>query len=208
MDEFSLYFTNKYFRYDILNLLIKKNNFKKYLEIGVATGDTFKNIECETKISVDPQQLGYTTYQMTSDEFFSKLDDSEKFDLIFIDGLHECFQCLRDLEHAILHLNENGYIVCHDMNPPNKWIARRNPEGDGAWCGDVYKSFITFRTIHLDYSCCLLYDCDWGLGIIKKGIGQKIKCDVANLNYEEFSNNKNYLMNCIDTESFVTTFCV
>ena len=86
-------------RIEIINAIIKKNNFKRYLEIGVRNPDhCFNKIECETKHSVDP---GYefsenpVTYKYTSDEFFSLLEKGKldlhryyEWDVIFIDGLH------------------------------------------------------------------------------------------------------------------------
>lgn len=38
MNRFDLYYTKEYMRYDILNMLIKKYDFKKYLEVGVEYG--------------------------------------------------------------------------------------------------------------------------------------------------------------------------
>lgn len=196
------------FRYDIVNMLIRKNNYKKYLEIGVWYGEMFVEIECENKVSVDPDQYGYTTHQMTSDEFFDSIDKDEKFDIIFIDGLHEYKQCYKDIENAINHLSDNGIILCHDMNPTEEWHTGPTAAFEGApWTGNVYKSFIKFRQNHLDCSCCLLYDCDWGIGVIKKGIGQYVCCNVDTMTFDEFSYNKNYLMNCIRVEDFVKAFC-
>lgn len=110
---------------------------------------------------------------MYSDDFFANLDKDDKFDIIFVDGLYKYEQCYRDLENSIKHLEDNGFLLCHDMNPYNRWLAR--PElvnGEiGPWNGDVYKSFIKFRQNHFDYCCCMLYDCDWEIGVIKKGIG-------------------------------------
>lgn len=200
------------FRYDIVNMLIKRYGFKNYLEIGVAYGDMFNNIECENKTSVDPEQHGYTTYQMTSDEFFEQLDENEKFDIIFIDGLHTYEQCYKDIENAAKHLSDNGFILCHDMNPTVEFYARPyevySAETEVSWwTGDVYKSFIKFRQNHLDYSCCLLYNCDWGIGVIKRGIGQYVYCNIDTMTFDEFTHNKNYLMNCIKVEDFIKTFC-
>lgn len=202
--------TKELFRYDIINMLIKKYGYKKYLEIGVFMGETFNKIECENKTSVDPNQYGYTTHQMNSDTFFNIIDENEKFDIVFIDGFHEYEQCYRDMENAIKHISENGIILCHDMNPYNKWLTRSYEEflkDPGFWTGDVYKSFIKFRQKHLDYSCCLLHDCDWGIGVIKKGIGQYVHCNIDTMTFEEFSCNKNYLMNCIEINDFIKVFC-
>lgn len=202
------YYRTDVYKKDIINKLIKKYNFKSYLEIGVFYGETFNAVECEIKTSVDPKQYGSTTHQMTSDEFFKQINKTEKFDVIFIDGLHTYEQCYKDIENATKHLSDNGFILCHDMNPIEEWWAGDSPLFEGAgWTGNVYKSFIKFRQTHLDYSCCLLFDCDLGIGIIRKGIGQQIQCNVDTLTFNEFSYNKNYLMNCISTDDFIKTFC-
>lgn len=206
---FDLFFRRDLHRYDIINKIIEKYNFKKYLEIGVNTGETFVKVNCSYKVSVDPEQYGYTTCQMTSDEYFEKLDKNEKFDLIFVDGLHTYEQCYKDLENSIKHLSDDGFIVCHDMNPPSSSHAKSeyNPYALIDWNGDVYKAFIKFRKNHLNYSSCMLYDCDWGIGVITKGIGQAIQCDTDNMSYDDFANNKMYLMNCIKSDDFIKNFC-
>ena len=68
-------------RYDIINDLIRKNNFKKYLEIGVRNPDEcFNLINCETKHSVDPgyeNEENMVDFQLTSDNFFKLLENKE-----------------------------------------------------------------------------------------------------------------------------------
>lgn len=206
--KFEDYFRTDIYRYDIINFLIQKYNFKSYLEIGVAYGETFSKINCENKISVDPEDHGYTICKMTSDEFFELLNPNKKFDVIFIDGLHTSEQCYKDIENAIKHLSKNGFILCHDMNPPTEHIARRLDIWDGYWwTGDVYKAFIEFRKNYDNYKSYLLEDCDWGIGVITKGKSELIKCDLDNLAFNKFVENKNYLMNCISTDDFIKTFC-
>jgi len=206
---FELNFRQDLFRYDIINFIIQKYNFKNYLEIGVDNGETFTMINCENKVSVDPVNKGYTVCQMTSDEYFDMLKDSKKFDVIFIDGLHTYDQCYKDIENAAKHLYDNGFIICHDMNPPTEYIARSisDYDGNGYWTGDVYKAFIKFRLNHYDkYKFCMLGDCDWGIGIITKGKSEPINCDLENLTYDDFKNNKAYLMNCITADDFINSF--
>lgn len=41
-------------RWDVINHLIKKNNYKSYLEIGYYKGWSFDRVECERKTAVDP----------------------------------------------------------------------------------------------------------------------------------------------------------
>ena len=52
---------------------------------------------------------------MTSDDFFR--DNKEKFDLIFIDGLHETNQVDRDIENSLKFINKGGTILLHDCLP-------------------------------------------------------------------------------------------
>ena len=69
-------------RTDVINNIIKKNNYKKYLEIGVfCARDNFDKIKIEYKVGVDPGIGGRTdaTFTMTSDEFFELTND--KFDI-------------------------------------------------------------------------------------------------------------------------------
>ena len=70
-------------RLDLINHIIKKNNYKQYLEIGCHNDEVFNKIEID-KIGIDPISGG--NFRGTSDEFFEK--NQKKFDCIFIDGLH------------------------------------------------------------------------------------------------------------------------
>ena len=42
------------YKIHIINYLIKKNNYKKYLEIGIDNAITFKEVKIDYKIGVDP----------------------------------------------------------------------------------------------------------------------------------------------------------
>ena len=41
-------------RIHIINYLIKKNNYKKYLEIGIEDSFNFENVKIDYKVGVDP----------------------------------------------------------------------------------------------------------------------------------------------------------
>ena len=70
---------------EIINKLISEKGYMSYLEIGVGKKRVcFKQIVCFQKASVDPDAKA--TFKMTSDAFFEA--NKEKFDIIFIDGLH------------------------------------------------------------------------------------------------------------------------
>ena len=102
-------------RTDVLNHLIRKRNYKSYLEIGVYNGVNFESINIVNKVCVDPFPLYVnTTHIMTSDNFFKLLKPEEKFDLIFVDGLHLTEQSDLDVKNSLQHLNTGGCVVMHD----------------------------------------------------------------------------------------------
>ena len=140
------------FRADIINTLIKKINAKKYLEIGVSNGINFASIKCDYKIGVDPDLESPATVHLTSDSFFETNQD--KFDVIFIDGLHHSDQVYRDIINSLTVLNDGGYIVCHDMSPWNENVQLI--PFDSAihtyWTGDCWKAFVKLRRERRDLS--------------------------------------------------------
>ncbi len=75
--------------------------------------ELFSKIKIEKKIGVDPVSGG--TIRDTSDNFFKK--NNKKFDIIFIDGLHEYDQVKKDINNSLLFLNDNGVIFLHDCMP-------------------------------------------------------------------------------------------
>lgn len=148
-------------RQSIINYLIDRFGYKKYLEIGCKLDATFSNINIPYKIGVDPIQGG--TLRMTSDRFFELTNDT--FDLIFIDGLHLADQVVRDIHNAQSRLNNNGTIVLHDCNPAEEPHQFRNSMVL-TWNGDVWKAIVHYRQDpHLD---TIVGDFDQGIGIIRK----------------------------------------
>ncbi len=58
----------------------------------------------------------YTQFVVsTSLEFFQK--NQQKFDFIFLDGLHDAYIVYQEIPVALQHLNENGVILLHDYFP-------------------------------------------------------------------------------------------
>ena len=146
---------------EVLNLFDQP----RYLEIGVDTGDTFRFVSAAQKIAVDPQfkfelppnspDIRY--YPITSDQYFAtECPVTQKFHVVYIDGLHTFEQCLRDFMNALVHLEAAGVIIVDDILPvsyhsslssldlafrvrdhlaPGIEVARR----DNTWMGSVYK---------------------------------------------------------------------
>ena len=146
-------------RLDLINYVIKKNKYNKYLEIGCHNNDVFDQIRIK-KIGVDPISGG--NFRGTSDKFFEQ--NTSNFDCIFIDGLHEYDQVKKDIINSIKFLNKNGIIILHDCLPPSI-THQRVPRTRYSWNGDVWKAVVEARTWRDVDTYTVLSD--QGLGIIK-----------------------------------------
>jgi glycosyltransferase involved in cell wall biosynthesis len=152
-----------------------------YLEIGVETGYTFNNVHFQNKTGVDPLPH-FESEQLvlkTSDDFFLEnidrdTDTIKKFDVVFIDGLHQCEQVVRDVNNSLQCLNENGLILLDDIIPLNYHeqlkVPIKHKIQNGVlktmvpWTGDVWKTmyhilsdyseYIDFQYFyHVNYRC-------------------------------------------------------
>lgn len=184
-------------RWDIINYYIQKYNFKTFLEIGHANGEGFNNVVCELKESIDPDVSCNATYQITSDEFFEKYD--KKYDIIFIDGLHECSQVDRDIKNSLKHLNNAGVIVMHDCHPDSEscqrkdFVSHQNGEN---WTGDTWKAYVKNRA-ELPYEM-YVWDNDWGCGIIDTNVNKitnttNLPTDMEKLTYKDFLQHSDWM---------------
>ena len=125
------------------------NSKMKYLEIGVEYGTTYKNIHFINKTGVDPDPKfeDETLVKLTSDDFFA--GNKNKFDVIFIDGMHQIEYVINDFNNSVNILNQGGYIFIDDILPlnyneqlkvpnfncyENNILKYREP-----WTGDVWK---------------------------------------------------------------------
>lgn len=217
-------------RTELINLLLHKIGYKKkYLEIGLNNpNDNYFNVQCAYKECVDPYtyiECDYSdadtsfdreyvkehvlTYQMTSDDFFRQ--NTKKYDVIFIDGLHIAEQVVRDIQNSLVCLNENGYIIVHDCLP----ICEEHQLEDRqsvTWNGSTWKALpnlsmidgVTFRIVEMDEGCAII---------------QKYKDDLdfskykaSDLEYNEvFTNNRirNSILHVISPYEFLEIYeCV
>ncbi len=191
-------------RFEIINKIISKRNYTSYLEIGCFKNETFNNINIKKKIGVDPVSGG--NLRMTSDQFFK--ENQEKFDLIFIDGLHVYEQVIKDIFNSINVLKENGIILVHDCLPRKLWYQTPTRMSD-TWNGDVWKAIVECRTLeYIDTYTCLA---DEGIGVIKVQKNNnllKLKLsNFKNLKYKEYYANRESLMNIISVEKLINKIC-
>ena len=208
-----------FMRWEIINTLIEKNNYKSYLEIGQQKGQNFREIIIDHKVGVDPKPkdtLGVPCkYKMTSDEFFNfAVEKKLKFDIVFIDGLHISEQVIKDVNNSLKLLNSNGSIVLHDCKPESEFEQitssdtlerkdRRLARGknQGKWTGDVWEAFLHFRMSRDDLTM-LTVDTDCGCGIIQKGSQDLYVPNKDELSWQYFSENKKQILNLISVSKF------
>lgn len=174
--KLSIEFPKDIFRWDLIQHIIDKYSFNSYLEIGCDKDQSFSKIRIKNKVGVDPISGG--TIRDTSDNFFKY--NNQKFDIIFIDGLHHYKQVAKDIKNSLKILNPNGYILIHDCLPRS--IAHQAvPRYRGSWNGDVWKSIVEMRTLaNIDTYTCQI---DFGVGVIKN----TKNTDMLNLNFKIFS---------------------
>ena len=154
-------FPDNYYRWDLIEYLIKKNNYTNYLEIGCDQNQLFSKVAVKNKIGVDPVSGG--NIRKTSDVFFK--DNKDKFDIVFIDGLHTYDQVKKDILNSVNCLNENGIILVHDCMPDSLG-KQAVPRYKMQWNGDVWKAIVDLRQKEdLDIYTC---EMDQGIGIITK----------------------------------------
>jgi hypothetical protein len=196
-------------RYDIINYLIEKNDYKRYLEIGVEGGDALRRIKCELKHGVDPASKN-ATHHVPSDTFFEDLPQTEKYDIIFIDGLHVEDQVDRDIVNSLNHLSPNGIIVVHDCNPPSEWHQRPYEEakknGCRQWNGTVWRSMVKVRATRPDLEVKTV-NTDWGCGLIRpsKNPPEEVMPNVPEgdaLTYDWLAENRSKALNLIEPRTF------
>ena len=189
-------------RTDVINALIKKYGYKSYLEVGTQDPTSnFDLINAEYKVSIDPFPRGEVTFVGTSDEYFESIDDSSKFDIVFIDGLHHSDQVLKDIENSFNHLSENGTIVCHDCLPTTEDMQARDDHGR-EWTGDVWKAIAELRVERIDLDIKVV-DTDYGCGIIRRGTNIPYETTANYKSYYHYSTNKRNMLNVISAEQFI-----
>lgn len=211
-------------RIAVIQRLIKEKKVSNYLEIGVFNGRVFFRVKCDFKVAVDPEfqfdslrKLGKSLlnpanfrnryYEKTSDAFFAEdaptLMASRKFDLAFIDGMHEYEYALRDVENTLKYLSDDGVIIMHDCNPLTKQAASSFDDWEkrnfsDVWNGDVWKVILHMQSLRNDVHAFTL-DCDHGLGVITKGKPEKTlnytREQISNLTYEDFNKNRKDFIN-------------
>ena len=195
-------FKKNIFRWDLIEYLHSKYNFKSYLEIGCDDDQLFSKVSISDKIGVDPNYGG--NLRKTSDQFFH--ENKLTFDCIFIDGLHTYKQVKKDILNSIKFLNNNGFILVHDCLP-STLSSQAVPRYKMLWHGDVWKAIVDLRRDNnIEIFTCLI---DWGIAIIQKKENSdilKIDKKISNLKFKDFYLNHKRYMRPISYEEFKAKF--
>ena len=187
-------------RIHIIQEIINLKKFSNYLEIGCDQDENFSQINIKNKIGVDPKSGG--THRMTSDNFFK--NNTDKFDIIFLDGLHTYEQTIKDINNGIQSIQDNGIILIHDCLPKKIW-NQIVPRIYGHWNGDVWKAIVEFRTYkNLDIYTCYA---DHGIGVIfvrpNKNQLSLDKKNFLDLRFKDYFENYNKYMNLISYSELI-----
>ena len=195
-------FTENFYRWDLIEYLIKKNNYKNYLEIGCDKNQLFSKVNINNKIGVDPVSGG--NVRKTSDDFFK--ENKSNFDIVFIDGLHTYEQVKKDILNSVDCLLDEGIILVHDCMPDSLG-KQAVPRYKMQWNGDVWKAIVDLRQQeNLEIYTC---EIDQGIGVISKKKNTSIlKLDkpINKLKFKDYFNNYKEYMRVISLEEFKKIF--
>ena len=163
-----------------LNAVLDRLPGSRYLEIGVARGATFFNVDAAIKVAVDPrfrfdpreraEHPEETYHPISSDDYFAQaIGSSEPFDLIFLDGLHTYPQTLRDFLSSMALAHQRTVWLIDDTVPTSAIAAdpdlqrvrqvraQLGQAEDQTWMGDVFK-VVAFIDSFLPQFTCLTTD--------------------------------------------------
>lgn len=202
-------------KYDCINIMAELLNYQSYLEIGVRNPEfNMDKVNIPHKEGVDPSPwAGHDRIHLTtSDDYFSRLDPTVKFDAILIDGLHKGEQVYRDIENSIKHLTDHGTIFTHDTNPASEWAQRDEPDGD-FWNGTTWKGFVKIRIDMQEkpYHFSVI-DTDYGVGLISKGSPVPFEVDyekswsINDFPYQWLKDNRKQALNLISIDQYKSEY--
>lgn len=191
-------------RTDLIDEIVKRNGVQSYLEIGCRDDECFAQVDVPFRVGVDPVSGG--TVRATSDEFFAA--NRDRFDLVFIDGLHLYEQVVADIRNSLAVLNPGGVILLHDCLPTD-CVMQYREQASIFWNGDVWKAIVEARTWQdIDTATCLI---DQGVGIIRpRPNGAPLEAPpgpFVDLKYDFLAADYARLLRTVDYESGIAFAC-
>jgi len=146
-------------------------------------------MECEYYNTASIEQFKkFINHVVTSDDFFAK--NTEKFDIVFIDGDHSYEQSLKDLNNAMKLIPVGGFIVLHDAVPVSfeatQWEAFKKKQ---FYNGEIWKTVVSaLRSPAASRLQIGTFPYDFGICVIKKLADNVPEIPVIKLDYyKDFS---------------------
>jgi hypothetical protein len=165
---------------DIVNLLARKHRLSRYLEICTTrTGHQFAEVDRKQLATshrlmyrcppdyFDGLPIDFRSPNTGVRSFFDEFARlGTKYDIILADSWHTYECSKRDLRYALATLDEGGFLVVHDCDPPESEMARSSYRS-GEWCGVTYAAFVDFvlERDDIDY---YTVDTDFGCAVVRK----------------------------------------
>ena len=174
---------------EIINHLLGHSVCRRYLEVGSGVRDCFDRVQTGIKHDIEPNPPSgmRPTWRMTPDEAFASMGPAHEYDVVLIDGLHQCDQVARDVLNASHRLYKDGYIVLHDCIPRGEEMQVRVCPGAVSWMGDVWK-FQTWLVERFP-NVVTITDEECGVGIVSGPIFYDIPPleDLLRFEWKDFS---------------------
>lgn len=190
----------------INGLLNRMASGATYLEIGTSYGSTLQAVVAKAKVGVDPNSRfnvrltppSIEIHNLPSDVFFANCQ--ERFDFIYLDGLHEAKQTYRDLINALNALNEGGLILIDDVLPTD--LASSLPSEQHAselkkkldikhsnWFGDVYKVVKAVLDFHPELGLGVFGNApgDHGQALVWRQAEVAVRAEPVNIDFDQIT---------------------
>jgi len=150
----------------LIEPLVKMMGCEKYLELGIYDGFNINKVKkhCKYCVGVDNKDVrrfhDYEFILSTTDAFFE--NNTETFDMIFIDADHNFESVKKDFINSLKILNKFGIILLHDTDPMLAMYL------DPGYCGDSYKIIDWIMDIYTDLNVLTLPITQAGLTIVNR----------------------------------------
>ena len=143
----------------------------KILRVGVFTGGNLSYVRehCSNCTGVDINDYihndesyfkDFKFMHMSTDDFFQQ--NTETFDIVFIDAEHNFESAKKDFANSIKVLNKYGIIFLHDTDPMSEELL------DKGQCGDSYKMVDWIPLNYPDLNIITLPIATGGLTIVNR----------------------------------------
>lgn len=121
---------------------------------------------------------------MTTDEFF--LQNTETFDIVFIDAFHHHTQVMKDFQNSLKVLNSGGIILFHDCNPHNQRYELQDA------CGTAWRAMVHIRA-NPNFDA-IVGNYDYGVGLVRVTQNDDpitVLKSMDELTYDDLNTNRN-----------------